>query len=176
MTTQTNSSTQPEAPRRRLEIERTFRATLDDVWDLWTTKEGIESWWGPDGFTVNVRRLDLRAGGILDYAMTATGPPQIEFMKRAGMPLTTESQITYTEVAPRQRLAYQLLADFVPGVEPYSVSTLVSFESSAEGVKLALSFDAMHDAQWTQMAVAGRESELDKLAKALESHMSKTKG
>ena len=170
MTTQTNIPAQPDASRRRLEIERTFRATLEDVWDLWTTKEGIESWWGPDGFTVNVRRLDLRPGGVLEYAMTATGPPQIEFMKRAGMPLTTESRITYTEVAPKQRLAYDLLADFVQGVEPYTVSTLVSFESSAEGVKLALSFDAMHDEPWTRMAVAGRESELDKLAKALESH------
>jgi len=26
--------------------------TIDEAWALWTTKAGIESWWGPDGFDV----------------------------------------------------------------------------------------------------------------------------
>ena len=39
---------------RRLTLERTYRAPLEKVWELWTTKAGIESWWGPDGFTVEV--------------------------------------------------------------------------------------------------------------------------
>lgn len=34
-------------PRRRITIERTYQAPIEDLWDLWTTKEGIESWWGP---------------------------------------------------------------------------------------------------------------------------------
>ena len=38
---------------------------------LRTTKDGIESWWGPGGFTVKVRKLDLRSGGELHYAMIA---------------------------------------------------------------------------------------------------------
>ena len=50
---------------RSIRLERTYRATIDEVWDMWTTKEGIESWWGPDGFAVKVRKLDLRAGGEL---------------------------------------------------------------------------------------------------------------
>ena len=61
-------------PDRRIRLERTFQATLEDVWQLWTTKEGIESWWGPEGFSVQVRTLDLRPGGLLQYAMTATAP------------------------------------------------------------------------------------------------------
>jgi hypothetical protein len=31
-----------------------------------------------------------------------------------------------------------------------------------------LTFDAMHDDEWTKRAVMGHESELDKLAKVLE--------
>src|ERR1700694_3763995 len=81
--------------KHRITLERTYEASLEDVWDLWTTKEGIESWWGPEGFTVKVRKLDLRPGGALEYAMIATGPNQIEFMKRAGMPLTTEARVTF---------------------------------------------------------------------------------
>ena len=30
--------------RPKLTLERTFQAAIDDVWELWTTKEGIESW------------------------------------------------------------------------------------------------------------------------------------
>ena len=48
----TTTTTVSDGPRRRVRLERTYDATLDDVWDLWTTKEGIESWWGPPGFKV----------------------------------------------------------------------------------------------------------------------------
>ena len=33
-----------ETLRRRITLERTYKASLQDVWDMWTTKEGIESW------------------------------------------------------------------------------------------------------------------------------------
>lgn len=154
--------------KRRVTIERTYRARIEDVWDLWTTKEGIESWWGPGGFTVKVRKLELRPGGELHYAMTAIGAPQIEFMKKEGMPLTTEARLTYTEIVAPRRLAYTHLADFIPGVAPYGVETLVELHPTAEGVHLMLTFDAMHDEEWTQRATMGWESELGKLAKVLE--------
>ena len=93
-------------PRRRITLERTYQAAIEDVWDLWTTKQGIESWWGPDGFEVKVRSIDLRPGGELRYAMTAVGPLQVQFMTKAGVPLTTEARITYTEILAHRRLAY----------------------------------------------------------------------
>ena len=153
--------------RPKLTLERTFKASIDEVWELWTTKEGIESWWGPEGFSVAVRDLDLRPGGNLFYSMTATGPDQADYMRKAGMPLTTEHRITYTEVDPPRRLAYNELADFIPGVEPYEVETLIELDQVADGVRLVLTFEAMHDEQWTRMATLGRESELERLAKVL---------
>jgi uncharacterized protein YndB with AHSA1/START domain len=161
------TATSPPAPRRTITLERTYQAPIEGVWDLWTTKDGIESWWGPEGFTVKVKNIDLLPGGVLEYAMTATAPAQIEFMKNAGMPLTTEQRLTYTDVVPRRRLAYTILADFIPGVEPYPVATAVELHASAQGVRMVLTFDAMHDETWTQRSVMGRESELDKLAKVL---------
>jgi uncharacterized protein YndB with AHSA1/START domain len=152
---------------RKMTLERTYQAPIEHVWELWTTKEGIESWWGPEGFTVQVNKMDLRPGGRLEYAMTATGPEQIAFMQKANMPLTTQTRLTYTEVVPMKRLAYETIADFVPGVEPYNVSTVVELEATAKGVRMMLTFDAMHDEQWTKMAVMGRESELRKLAGVL---------
>lgn len=149
--------------RRRISLERVYQADVQDVWDLWTTKEGIESWWGPGGFAVTVRKLDLRPGGELLYAMTAIDPPQVEFMKKAGMPLSHDARITFTEIVPRRRLAYVHLADFIPGVDPYDVATVVEFHPTERGVRMVLTFDAMHDDEWTRRATMGWESELGKL-------------
>ena len=154
-------------PRRRVTLERVYRADLQDVWDLWTTKDGIESWWGPGGFAVTVRALDLRPGGELRYAMTAIDPPQVEFMKQAGMPLTQECRITFTDVQPRRRLAYVHLADFIPGVDPYDVATVVELFEAGNDVRMVLTFDAMHSDEWTERATMGWESELGKLGSVL---------
>ena len=148
-------------------MERTYQATIKDVWDLWTTKEGIESWWGPEGFRTTVKKLDLRAGGELRYAMTAIGPEQVQFMKQAGMSLTTECRIIYTEVVNLRRLAYTHLADFIPGIEPYDIATSVELELVGKEVRMVLTFDAMHDANWTERAVLGHESQLGKLEKVI---------
>jgi uncharacterized protein YndB with AHSA1/START domain len=160
------SQTQPA--RRRVTIERRFNAPIEEVWALWTTKDGIESWWGPPGFEVKVRTLDVRRGGELLYAMTAVAPDQIDFLKKAGMALNTEALVTYTEVVPRQRLAFTQMADFIPNVKPYEVATTVEFDTDQQGVKLVLTLDAMHDEYWTKMAVMGWEQELGKLANLLK--------
>lgn len=156
--------------RPKLTLERTYDAPIEDVWELWTTRAGIESWWGPDGFSVEVRELDLRQGGRLEYVMTATGSEQRAYMAKAGMPLSTLHSLAFDEVDPPRRLAYRMTADFIPGVEPYEVETVVDLHPSGGGVRMVLTFDAMHDERWTRLAVLGRESELDRLAAALAIH------
>ena len=151
------------AATAQFSIERTFGASVEEVWALWTTKSGIESWWGPEGFEVTVTSLDLRPGGDLIYLMTAVAPEPVAFMKQAGMPLTTQCRVTYTEVSPTRRLAYKTLADFVPGVAPYHVATVVELKRTNTGVTMVITFDAMHDDVWTERSRAGHESELRKL-------------
>lgn len=152
---------------RKITLERTYDAPIDVIWDLWTTKEGIESWWGPDGFFVTVRSMDLRVGGVMAYGMTASGAEQVAFMQRAGMPLTTETRIRYTDVTRPRRLAYQNVVDFVPGVDTYEVGTVVELHATPTGTRLVLTIDAMHDEVWTGRAVMGWEMELGKLAKVV---------
>jgi len=159
---------QTEPARRRVTIERRFNAAIEDVWELWTTKDGIESWWGPDGFEVKVRKLELHQGGAFLHSMSARAPEQVDFLMKAGMPLTTETRATYTEVVPRKRLAFTQLVDFVPGVTPYEVATAVEFDVAPNGLRMVVTLDAMHDDAWTKMAVMGWESQLDKLAKRLK--------
>jgi uncharacterized protein YndB with AHSA1/START domain len=157
------------AKRRRITMERTFDAPIEDVWELWTTKEGLESWWGPEGFSVEVHAIDLRVGGEMRYAMRATAPEVVEGMKRMGLPLVTESRLTYTEISPHRRLAY-----FVPGVAAYDVATEVELAAGAAGVRMVVTVDAMHDERWTEMAVKGWESQLGKAARALAARKPQT--
>lgn len=148
-------------------LERSYAAHPERIWELWTTPAGIEVWWAPDGFTTEVDELDLRPGGLLRYTMTATAPEQVEFMKQAGMPLSTESRKTFTEVSAPNRLAYLSLIDFVPGHEPYEHLTVVELTPSADGIHVVETVDPMHDDTWHQRLVAGRSNELDNLERLL---------
>ena len=164
------------AARAQFSIQRNYAASIEEAWALWTTKAGIESWWGPEGFKVTVTSLDLHPGGNLIYLMTAVAPAQVAFMKQAGMPLTSECKVTYTEVSPPNRLAYKTLTDFVPGVAPYEVATVVDLITAADGVKITITFDAMHDDIWTERARAGHESQMRKLDLLLASSPSREVG
>jgi hypothetical protein len=99
--------------------------------------------------------------------MTATAAEQIEFMRGAGMPLTTESRKTFTEVSAPTRLAYSSLADFIPGVEPYDFLTVVELVPDGDRVNVTMTVERMHDDIWTERLIAGRGNELDNLTKAL---------
>jgi uncharacterized protein YndB with AHSA1/START domain len=151
----------------QLELVREYSAPVEELWALWTTREGIESWWGPDGFKVKVTALDLRNGGEMRYTMTASAPEQVEFMRQSELPLSTEVLVTYAEVRQCELLAYETLADFIPGVEPYAVASTVQFQRVLLGSRMTVRFDRMHDGPWTQRARLGRESELAKLARLL---------
>jgi uncharacterized protein YndB with AHSA1/START domain len=163
-----NTLTKGAAVPEEHRIERTYPTSSEDVWQLWTTSEGIESWWAPDGFTVEVEKLDLVPGGELVYTMTATAPEQIEFMRTAGLPLTTRSRKRFTEVAAPKRLAYTSLVDFVPDVPPYEFQTDVDLEPSENGVTVTMMVEEMHDQVWTERLLTGRANELDNLARVIE--------
>src|SRR2546430_2942303 len=163
-----NEPATPKTPSTKIRLERTYPTSAQQVWRLWTTSDGIESWWAPDGFTVEVRKLELRPGGELVYAMTATGPQQVEFMKGAGMPLTTEARKTFTEVVPSNRIAYRSLIDFVPGVDPYQELTVVDLTPSGDSVAVVMTMEPLHDEVWTQRLAMGRENELGNLARVID--------
>jgi hypothetical protein len=79
------------------------------------------------------------------------------------MPLVTEHRLIYTEVDPARRLAYTAMVDFIPGVEPYEIVTVIELHEVKHRVRMVLTFDRMHDDAWTRLAVMGRESELGRL-------------
>lgn len=157
------------AARSPIKFERRYDASVEDLWDLWTTKEGFESWWGPEGFRVEVHRMDLRVGGELFYDMIAVGTDEIAWMKKEGMPVSHETRGTFVEVAPYSRLKIQHMIDFIPGLKPYENNILVEFIPEGSSVRMVVAIDRHPDEEWTSRAAAGFESQLTKLPAALAS-------
>lgn len=144
-------------------IERTYRAGVEDLWALWTTKEGFESWWGPQGFRAEVQEIDARVGGALRYDMIADSPEMISAMNQMGQPTSHPTRSRFTEVAPRSRLVLTNVIDFLPGVATYESNIAVDFLSSGDRVRMVVTLDAMHSAEFSKMQQEGFTSQLTKL-------------
>ncbi|SHH77480.1 Uncharacterized conserved protein YndB, AHSA1/START domain [Chryseolinea serpens] len=54
---------------RELRFSRKLNAPIDLVWEVWTTPEHIANWWGPNGFTNTIHKMDLKPGGEWDLVM-----------------------------------------------------------------------------------------------------------
>ena len=149
-------------------IDRTLKAPPDKVWNMWTTKQGLEKWWGPEGFTSTVLHLDVRVGGRFEIEMTAVLPEIVAHLEAAGMGKSSIAKGDYTVIDVNRRLIYNNAVDFVPGVPPYTSTTIVELSAlSSGGTRLLITNDVMHDAQWTAMATMGWTQQIDKLEKLL---------
>jgi uncharacterized protein YndB with AHSA1/START domain len=144
-------------------IERTYAAGVEDLWALWTTKDGFESWWGPQGFRVEVHELEARAGGALRYDMIADAAEAIAAMKSMGQPLVHATHGVYAQFRPHERLSLVHVIDFIDGVEPYEVAIDVEFIPLGDRARMVVTLQPHRDPHWTKMSVQGFTSQLGKL-------------
>ena len=160
---ETGRSTPADPGRPKMVVERAYRARVDELWALWTTKQGFESWWGPDGFRVEVHALEARVGGALEYDMIADTPAMIVAMKQMGQPASHRTRGRFVEMRPYDRLAVTHVIDFLPGVKPYESTMAVEFFPSGQSVRMVVTLDPMHDDEFTRMSIAGFTSQVGKL-------------
>jgi uncharacterized protein YndB with AHSA1/START domain len=160
-------ATEPTPSPHTARLERTYDAPPELIWELLTTAAGLEEWWAPDGFDTRVSEIELRPGGQVRYALTATSPEQVRFVQNLGMPLTNEFRRTFTEVTPSTRLAYISLIDFVPDTEPYQHLTTIDIEPVGDRTHVVMTLDPLHDEVWTQEYRDHRDKELDNLEAAI---------
>lgn len=145
-------------------IERTYRASVQDLWALWTTKAGFESWWGPDGFRVEVHAIEPRLDGALDYDMIADAPEAVAAMQEMGQPISHGTHGRFSQFSPHTRLALTHVIDFVPDSPVYDQTIEVDFRPAADGhATMTVTIQPHLDPHWTQMSVEGFTSQLGKL-------------
>jgi len=146
-------------------IERTFHAPLALVWELWTSADGIASWFGPRGWQVTVSANDLRVGGTFTYTMRPTDPATVAAMAKKGMPAERTVTSTWTVLDPPRRATY-VSPMGPPGEE---MTTAVTFTETADGVAMHLVVGATMDGV-VQGAAMGWRSSLGRLEEQLSAH------
>ena len=48
---------------RELIFSRLLDVPIKLVWEVWTNPEHIKLWWGPDGFTNTIKKMDIKPNG-----------------------------------------------------------------------------------------------------------------
>ncbi len=85
-------TTQPE--KRDLLISRVLNAPIEQVWQAWTDASYVMQWWGPQGFTSPLAKMDVQVGWKSLVCMSS--PEHGEHY----------STWHYTAIEPNQRIEY----------------------------------------------------------------------
>lgn len=88
-----------DASGRELRAVRTFDAPRDLVFRMWTEAEHIVNWWGPNGFTTTIEKMDVRVGG--DWILTLHGPDGRDYPNHK----------RYVEIDPPKRLVFEHISE-----------------------------------------------------------------
>jgi len=84
---------------RELFISRLINAHRELVWEVWTNPEHIKNWWGPDGFTNTIDKMELWPGGIWEFVMH--GPNGVDYKNKSIFKeIIKPERIVFEHVAP----------------------------------------------------------------------------
>jgi uncharacterized protein YndB with AHSA1/START domain len=89
--------TDDNASQDAVRIERTLDAPIDLIWQMWTEPDHFKAWYGPDGATIIVAKMDVRVGGTRLVGMEMERPNGTMRMWFTG---------AYREVVENKRLVY----------------------------------------------------------------------
>jgi uncharacterized protein YndB with AHSA1/START domain len=90
---------------------RILDAPRDLVWEVWTTPEHIKEWWGPDGFSLTTKSMNVEPGKIWDFIMHGMGRDWV-------------NKIEYVEVKKPSFLSYKHSGENAD----YNFTVSISFE------------------------------------------------
>ena len=65
---------------RELRISKVLSAPIELVWEVWTDPEHIKNWWGPDGFTNTISKMDFRENG--EWELVMHGPDGTDYRNK----------------------------------------------------------------------------------------------
>ena len=57
--------------KKEIVFDRSYSASIQDVWDAWTQPDQLSQWWGPDKTEIVECTIDARVGGSIYIVMQA---------------------------------------------------------------------------------------------------------
>jgi len=145
---------------REMRIVRTFKAPIDLMWEVWINPEHIVNWWGPNGFTNTIHKMDFQEGG--EWKLTMHGPDGTDFANRS----------IYKEIIPFKKIVFEHF-------NPHFITTVL-FESKGEETSIdwSLLFDTAEMREIivkTHKADEGQKQNVEKLEKYLSKLLNESK-
>jgi uncharacterized protein YndB with AHSA1/START domain len=164
----THPNTTGQYAKQDLTVTRTFNAPVERLWAAWSESEQVTRWWGPEGFTAPLARMDFREGGT---SLVCMASPQF------GKLFNTW---TYREIVPLKRIEFiQNFADStgkrinpadigLPPDVPQDVRNVVIFERiNDRQTKLTVTEYGYASPQTLELSKTGLEQCLNKMAQSL---------
>jgi uncharacterized protein YndB with AHSA1/START domain len=150
-----------------VEIDRTFDAPRELVWQAFTDPERVKQWWGPQGFDCPAAFVDLRVGGSFRFAMRG---PDGQTIWSGGV---------FREIVPLERFVAAMMSldehgDELPRPDggasgdwqEDALFTVALADLPGGKTKLTMRQEGM-PVEFVEGAIAGSNSSLDKLAALL---------
>lgn len=153
--------TDEDGTTKSVRIERTFDAPCDLIWQMWTRAEHFSAWYGPDGATIPVAKLDVQVGGTRLVCMEMQTPSGIRQMWLAGefLEVTENERLVYTEaMSDESGNVLPPSAMGMPDDHPMTTEVTVEFEDLDGRTRMVMTHagvpaDSPGAAGWT-MAIA----------------------
>jgi uncharacterized protein YndB with AHSA1/START domain len=139
---------------REITATRVFRAPRALVWKMWTDREHIARWWGPRGFSLTTRTMDVRPGGVWDFVMH--GPDGRDY----------KNENVYVEVVEPERIVYDHVSTPIHRV---TATFVAEGDETRVTMHMVFATAEMRDATVkTFNAVEGQKETLDRLEGELQ--------
>jgi uncharacterized protein YndB with AHSA1/START domain len=143
-----------DTKNRELFITRKINAPVELVWEAWTKPEHIAQWWGPDGFTNTITKMEVRKGGVWELVMH--GPDGTDYDNRS----------IFREVVPFKKIVYEHISP------PHIIATIL-FEKQGNQTMISwhMVFDSREDfieVVKTHKADVGLKQNVEKMVLYLE--------
>ena len=151
-------------------IERRFEAPVELIWKLWTDPEHFAAWYGPDGATIPVAKMDVRVGGARLVCMEVSAPSGQMQMWFTGeyLDVVENKRLVYTESMSDGQGNVMTAADMgMPDSHPTTTEVRVELEDIDGGTRMVLTHSGIPA---DSPGAAGWAMALDKL----ESHVART--
>lgn len=111
-----------DTSKREIVITRIISAPRAKVWKVWTEPVHLEKWWGPTGFTITTKEIDVRTGGEWRFVMH--GPDGTDY----------PNNIVFTEIVEPQRICHDHGSD--DGTVAFQA--VITFEDLGDKTKLTM--------------------------------------
>jgi uncharacterized protein YndB with AHSA1/START domain len=145
-------------------IERSFDAPVDLIWQMWTDPEHFAAWYGPDGASIPVAKMDVRVGGTRLVSMempTPDGPMRMWFTGEYRVVVENE-QLVYTESMSDENGRVLSPSDMgMPAGHPTTTEVRVELEDVGGRTKMVMTHAGIPG---DSPGAAGWAMALDKLA------------